>query len=212
MKSIRNVIIGGAPLSHEAAVALSEFPSNVFITYGMTETITHIALQQLDKNNEGIFKALPGITLSSDGRGCLVIDAPYLKGNQITNDLVEMVGTGAFRWLGRLDNVINSGGVKISPEVVERTLENTFNEINLHHRFVVSAVPDALLGDKIVLVIESNSVDELLNKTLFKQMEAVLQAYSRPKKILVLPEFPQTNTGKIDRFGIRKIISEQPQN
>jgi o-succinylbenzoate---CoA ligase len=212
MMAIRNVIIGGAPMSHDAAVALSHFPFSVYVTYGMTETISHIALQRLGQSNTGIFTALPGVTLSADERGCLVIDAPYLNEKQTTNDLVQMVDAKAFRWLGRLDNVINSGGVKISPESIERALESAFSKINLHHRFVVSSVPDAFLGDKIVLVIESSDIDEPLKKTLFKQMEQTLQSYSRPKKILVLPKFPETNTGKIHRLGIRKIISEQQQN
>lgn len=212
MSSIRNVIIGGAPLSGDATGTLSGFPSHVYLTYGMTETISHMALQRLDNTNDGVFKALPGISLSVDGRGCLVIEAPYLDGKQITNDLVDLVGPESFRWLGRVDNVLNSGGVKISPEAIERVIESVFDRLNLHHRFVVSACSDAALGDKIVLVLESELVDEVLNETLFKQMESLLQAYSRPKKILVLPSFPETNTGKIDRLGIKKFINERPRN
>jgi O-succinylbenzoic acid--CoA ligase len=209
MNSIRNMIIGGAPLEKQVAHELNAFSCACYATYGMTETISHIALQRLNgKDASDLFTTLPSITVAVDDRNCLAIRTPYLQEEIITNDIVELVASRRFRWIGRWDNIINSGGVKISPEEIEEVIESVFLRINLHRRFVISSIPDPALGHKMVLVIEGEIPDKAYEKSLFEHFQKELTVYRRPKEIWHLPFFPQTNTGKIDRNGIKKMLSD----
>ena len=149
---IKTVIIGGAPVSYQLRQKLKDCPNRLFATYGMTETITHVAVQDLKSSD--YFEALPGISLELDARGCLVIDAPRITEKKIvTNDLVELDGQ-KFRWLGRYDHVINSGGVKVIPEEVERALAPYIRQ-----RFFVTGTPHDQLGEIVTLVVEGQLVD-----------------------------------------------------
>ena len=121
---IDNMIIGGAPLApaDEQRIIDSGIPS--FATYGMTETCSHVALRRLGSE---CFSALPGFRFSADPRGCLVINSETMSfGQLVTNDIVELDSPQAFRWRGRFDNVINSGGLKISPEEIEKKIAHLF--------------------------------------------------------------------------------------
>lgn len=183
---VQKIIIGGAKLNPALADALKPFSTEVYETYGMTETITHIAAKKVQ---ETAFSVLPGIHIATDGRNCLVIEAPRLSDEKIiTNDVVEIIEGNKFIWLGRFDNVINSGGVKLFPEKIEEKLSG-----KIPHRFFVIGKPDATLGEKLILVIEGepypieSSVFDTLNK------------YEKPKEILFVPKFSETETGKIKR-------------
>lgn len=208
LSSIDTVIVGGSAVSSEIIRRLDAFSTRIFATYGMTETLSHVALRRLNgPDRSDLFHALPGVTLDVDHRGCLKIEVSYLQRNVITNDLVELVGESAFRWLGRADFVINSGGVKVSPEAVEARLESFKTGLNLHGRFVVSSVPDSELGERIVLVVEGTTLDEDARLELFAAFRKELPRFERPKEIFSIPRFPETATGKIDRLFIRKLLS-----
>jgi O-succinylbenzoic acid--CoA ligase len=132
---------------------------------------------------------LPGIGVSIDDRNCLIIDAPRLSDAKIvTNDVVELQDGNKFVWLGRFDNVINSGGVKLFPERIEEKLGG-----KIPYRFFVIGKPDASLGEKLVLVIESNPYE--IETSLFEGLDK----YEKPKEILFIPKFSETETGKIKR-------------
>ncbi|MEL6976647.1 MAG: O-succinylbenzoic acid--CoA ligase, partial [Bacteroidota bacterium] len=172
-----------------------------FETYGMTETITHIAFRSLNGQTEKVFQTLPQVTVSADARGCLVINAPRISSELIvTNDLVELVSENQFKWLGRIDSVINSGGVKIIPEKVESTLAN-----HLTQRFFITGVPDPTLGQKVVLVVEGAALSDKQSEHLKSSFQK-LEKFERPKDIVFVPKFLETGTGKVQRSQTLDLI------
>jgi O-succinylbenzoic acid--CoA ligase len=184
---VRKLIIGGGPLYPELESRLERFDTRVYETYGMTETVSHVALRNVHPALEGFFHALEGVHFSTDSRNCLVVHAPdWGHESLITNDVVELNSATSFVWNGRYDFVINSGGLKIHPESLEKQLKN-----QLSTNFFVAGVPDDLLGEKAVLVVEAEkeiSIDL-----------SVVDRYRRPKKIYYLPNFVYTPSGKINR-------------
>jgi O-succinylbenzoic acid--CoA ligase len=187
LKHVKKLIVGGSLISPALEKELMKLPTEVYETYGMTETVTHIAAKRV---GEKVFTVLPGVTISYDDRNCLVIHAPKIIADEtvVTNDLVELVNENQFKFLGRIDNVINSGGVKIMPEQVEHKLSGLINK-----RYFIAPKEDAELGQKVVLVVEGESFD--IDKTVFD----VLDKYERPKEILFVPKFKETENGKILR-------------
>jgi O-succinylbenzoic acid--CoA ligase len=206
-KRIRKAIIGGAPLSIESKKQLEEIPTQFYATYGMTETISHIALQQLNgMNASDVYTVLPDILISLDDRQCLCIKAPYLEELIVTNDLVELINHQQFRWLGRIDHVINSGGVKIILDSLENKIQTILHLQRLHYRFFLTGVPDHLLGEKLVMIIEGKLTDTQTN-ALILLLKEHLTPYEVPKSILSVNEFVLTSTGKIDRKKTREILT-----
>lgn len=200
LEGIKTLIIGGAPVSSLIISSIKNIKTEVYETYGMTETITHIALKKLNNfssksNFNTFFKILPNITISKDERDCLVIAAPQLTKEKIrTNDVVKLHSINEFEWLGRYDNIINSGGVKINPEQVEKKLKNV-----IENRFFIASEKDNVLGEKVVLYIESSTVvsHEVISNKI-KDIKGISN-YERPKKIILVPQFIQTTSGKIKR-------------
>ena len=262
LHQIKSLIVGGAPLSDTLKEQLRNpvqlpdrgtqmttgllglppsdtnqlFTTAVFETYGMTETITHVAVKRVvapqylensgqktrasSENNpssidvdkaieadngvgasntfrsvssQDTFKALPEVTFSVDARGCLMIDAPKITDTPIvTNDVVRLISETEFQWLGRYDNVINSGGIKLFPERIEAKLASLISA-----RFFVAGIPDEKLGERLVLFIEGESGTEKLLQEI-RETER-LDAFEVPKQIIQLKEFRMTANGKIRR-------------
>lgn len=183
---IKKLIVGGAKLDQNVKNQIGDSMCEVYETYGMTETITHIAAKKI---TEDFFTALPHATISVDTRGCLVIDAPSVNPDKlVTNDLIELKANNQFKWLGRADNVINSGGIKLFPEQIEEKLNPYFE-----NRFFVIGKEDMVLGNKLVLVIESEPFE--IDSKIFE----VLSIYEKPKEIQFVTKFKETPTGKILR-------------
>jgi len=201
---IKKLIIGGGAISPELEQKLWRLPNEIYATYGMTETLTHIAvkpvnekaMQNFYQHNERIdsYRIFPGIHIKTDRRGCLVIDAPQLNNEKvITNDLVEIIDAKHFRWLGRYDNIINTGGVKLIPEQIEQKIK-----LLIAKPFFIGALPDDKLGQKVVLFIEG-----LIDKDILKNnISQILSGYEIPKEIFCLDTFVRTDTGKIKRFAV----------
>lgn len=193
LSQIKKLIIGGASINHNLSKLLQSIPTEAYATYGMTETCSHIALQRINGNNpDALFHLLPGISISTNNHGCLYINAPELLEKPVeTTDLVELHSPTEFTILGRVDNVINSGGIKISPENLE-------SQISLLLGVDCLVVPqqDELLGQKLVLVIETNSKPTLnkLNKLKHK-----LEKHLCPKFVCLIEKFPRKESMKIDR-------------
>ncbi|MFD1003166.1 AMP-binding protein [Ohtaekwangia kribbensis] len=210
LNSIGCVIIGGAPLNQEIIHELQAYSCIFYATYGMTETISHIALQTLNGiNASSVFRALPGIALAIDERGCLTIDAHHLPEKIVTNDLVELKDNHAFLWLGRWDNVINSGGIKIIPEHLESRMMNTLYECGILRPFFIASVPDKKLGEKITLLLEGEALDEEKKYIIHQKIKQTFSSYETPKDIITLPKFLYTNTDKIDRRKTIEMITKR---
>ena len=195
---MKAVIIGGAVVSDTLQASIQKIKAPVYATYGMTETVSHIALKRLNGDKaSSYFTVLPGIGIQRDERECLVIKAPYLPETIVTNDLVEIIDRNTFHWLGRWDNVINSGGIKVMPEKIEAEIGKIFNSLNVHQNYFVHGIPDKRLGSKIILVVEGeffvkkNEVLDALYQTFSK--------YEVPREIISIPNFAYTSTGKINR-------------
>ncbi|MGV8828702.1 MAG: AMP-binding protein [Breznakibacter sp.] len=194
---IKTIIVGGAPCSNALRQSLAG--SNIWETYGMTETVSHIALRKI---GEAWFYPLQDVFLSVEARGCLCIDAPGITHCRlVTNDVVELQPDGRFRFLGRADHVINSGGIKHFPEELEIKLAGCFSV-----PYFLIGLPDASLGEKIVLVLEIDVVDEA---GILEKLKTLLDKYEIPKAVMALNPFPHTGNGKIDRPAIRRCLLEK---
>jgi O-succinylbenzoic acid--CoA ligase len=196
---IKAILIGGARVDESQLKTIKTIKSPIYATYGMTETISHIALQKINEQpEESYFTTLPGIKINTDQRGCLVINAPYLYDTVITNDLVKVHSDKTFSWIGRWDNVINTGGIKVSPEKIECEIQQIMDSLKMNQTFLVSGISDHVLGEKIILIIEGKTDKKNWGKilTLCKQ---TFSKYEIPKEIFTLEKFIYTKNEKIDR-------------
>lgn len=191
--NVKKMIIGGVKINPSLEKQLSRLPTEAYETYGMTETITHIAAKKI---GEKAFTVLPHVTISYNEDNCLVIHAPRISEEVIvTNDMVELVNENQFVFLGRFDNIVNSGGIKLIPEQIEDKLSGRIDA-----RFFVTGIPDEKLGEKLVLVIEGEK--HPLDEGIFD----LLDKYERPKEILFVLKFEETGNGKIMRKEILKTL------
>tara|TARA_R110002049_G_scaffold82223_11_gene209330 strand:+ start:4213 stop:5280 length:1068 start_codon:yes stop_codon:yes gene_type:complete len=205
LNKIKKLIVGGGVVSNKLQKSLESLSTEVYATYGMTETITHIAVKKLNKltlenKNKEFYKILPNTTIYIDERNCLVIKNSKVSNKIIfTNDVVRLVSNTQFEWLGRFDNVINSGGIKLHPEKIEEKLSKIIEE-----RFFVTGIPDEKLGEKLVLIIES-SVCLTLLKDKIKELD-ILSKFEIPKDIYFVDNFIETETKKIQRKKTMDLI------
>lgn len=187
LMTIGNLIIGGGAIDDRLAHELAGFPNRVWSTYGMTETLSHIALRRLSgPGATEWYTPLPGVGLSLTEDSCLVIDAPAVHdGRLVTNDIAEMAPDGRFKILGRKDNVICSGGLKIQAEEVERLLR-----AHLREPFIITKRRDEKFGEVVVLLTESD-VDAARDVC-----QRVLPKYWQPRAYVHTDRIPLTETGK----------------
>lgn len=214
LRQVRHLIIGGGAISTPLAQRLADFPNFVWSTYGMTETLSHIAMRRINgPEASDAYIPLSGVSLGSDSRGCLTINAPDIVPHElVTNDVVQWVpspskaSTSAphFRIVGRLDNVICSGGIKVQAEEVERILEP-----HISAPFMVSWFADDRLGQAVSLVVQTSapqyekpsapSTHVFSEASLLELCRSLLPRYWVPKHILFVPQLPRTQTGKVRR-------------
>lgn len=196
--SIKNLLIGGGAVDPTLAAELKLFPNNVYSSYGMTETLSHIALRKL--NGVSVtenYIPFESVTLSLSEDNTLIIDAPLVSAEKLyTNDVVEIKKDGSFRIVGRRDNVVNSGGVKIQIEEVEMLLKPFISV-----PFAISSLSDVKFGEILVLVVETNFD--------ITQIEDKLPAYYLPKKVIEIETIPLTETGKVSRVVLKRILLEE---
>ena len=201
LECINTLIVGGAAVTHSLHHELQNLSVKVFETYGMTETVSHVAVKAHNHtraSDESGFKTLPDVTVSQDERKCLVIEAPKLfSGTVKTNDIVEMLAKDEFKILGRFDNIINSGGVKLHPETIEAKLSDKIDQ-----RFFMASEPDEALGEKLILVLESDS--NTLDSAVFDELDK----FEIPKDIKCVPKFFETETRKIQRQKTLETINQ----
>ena len=213
---IRNLIIGGAAVSEKLKSQISRELStinhqpstNIYETYGMSETLSHIALKQVFPVQEDYFTIFNDVEISVDERNCLKIFAPKLNPEVLqTNDIVELMHFDSaqgdkkqFKFLGRFDNVINSGGVKIFAEELENLVKK-----HISQDLVFIGKPDETLGEKLVLVVEGEKDENLKSEILNLKFE---NKFHIPKEILFLEKFPRAENGKILRKEILKFLAD----
>lgn len=204
VRGIRHLLIGGGAIDASLEQELRSFPGAVWSTYGMTETLSHIALRRISASaGDGgpcevspWYTPLPGVRLHQNAEGCLVIDAPRVSAETlVTHDMAELLPDGRFRILGRLDNVICTGGVKVQIEQVEALLRP-----DLGDTFLITSRPDPLYGETVVM-LTTRPVDE----TVFR----VLPPYWKPRHIITVPSLPFTATGKPDRAEAKRIAKSK---
>lgn len=193
---INKILLGGAPVSNELIEKLAHCKSAVYESFGMTETMSHFAIRSLNQPKTDVFTCLPGVSIDSES-GLLSLSIPSLGIHHLkTTDEIEQVGENQFRWLGRCDFAINSGGLKFHPEQLEQKIGQI-----LKTRFFFAGEPDEELGQRIVLFVEG----EKLEQAQLDSIKNSLEKYENPKHIYFIDTFVETQSGKINRIKTQAI-------
>lgn len=199
VSNLGKILLGGAPVNLALAERIKAFDVPVFQSYGMTETVSHVALKALngpEASDSYVF--LPGMEFGKDERGCLFVSGAVTSNQKIqTNDLVEIQGN-VFQWIGRADNVINSGGVKIVLDQTDQRIAQVFHDLGIPNAFFCWWEPDEKLGQKLVLVIE-NALDNERDEKLPAEIRSRVSTYENPKHIYFAKAFAKTATDKVDK-------------
>lgn len=192
------LIIGGSKVDSNLENKLTSFNTTFYETFGMSETLTHVAIRQLNGEKKSLyFKILDGFDWDITTNDCLQVSAEHIKDSPIiTKDLIERIDEDHFLWLGRVDNVINTGGIKVYPETIERKLSASIKQ-----PFIISKRKDDKLGEKVIIYFE-----EIHRKYFETNPPAFLElsVFERPKEINFIDNFPRNNNGKI----IRTLLNE----
>lgn len=202
-----NILIGGSPIPPMLRRRIAISGLNAWETYGMTETASHVALRKVEEDDTLPFKTLPEITVELSDAGCLVINVPDTD-KIITNDLAEVFSSTEFRILGRADNCIISGGIKIIPELLEAKL-GPF----IAFKYCLTSMADSKWGERLILVVEksgSTLSDEIIKKAVAVRLEQYKKSLNlgvkAPKEIIVVDSFPTTANGKLDRKSLKAML------
>jgi len=195
-KKVDTIIVGGGKMDSSLEEKLKDWPNRIFESFGMTETVSHIGLRRVNGSDaSAFFEVLPNIEIERDEENCLVIRSESIpKSPLTTKDIVEIEEGKMFKWIGRSDNMINSGGVKIIPEVLEKLVKPLINT-----SFFFAGVPDDQLGERVTLVMESQPLSEMDEDELMKDLRKELHKFEVPKEIHYVPAFEETESGKIHR-------------
>ncbi len=191
--SIKKVLVGGSAISNNLEQQMQQCTNQVFATYGMTETITHVAVRSVNGAHPSLnFQALPGVRFSTEENHCLIIEAAHLDNEKIvTNDIVRLSSAHTFQFLGRMDNVINSGGIKFFPEEIEIKIGNLLTE-----NYFIAKETDEALGEKMILYVESEIWDKEKKTQFISELKMQLKPFEIPKEIRFVSQFDRTESGK----------------
>ena len=197
LMQIRHLIIGGGAIDDALAAELKSFPNAVWSTYGMTETLSHIALRRLSgPDTSDWYTPFPSVHLSLSSDGCLIIDAPEVcPESLVTNDIATLSQGQRFRILGRRDNIICSGGLKIQAEELERQLRP-----HLRVPYLITKRPDEKFGEIVVLRTEGSIAG------VRECCERILPRFHRPRAYLHVSHIPLTATGKPARHEAELLV------
>lgn len=194
LTQIKNVLIGGAPLNESLEEKIKELPNSFYQSFGMTETYSHFAIRNIKKESD--FKLLKGVTAEISIENTLIVSIPKLKVFKLTTNDVVDIKENKFTWLGRADNTINSGGIKIQPELIEKKIRENGTITN---SFIISSIKSTKLGEELLLIVEGES--SKLKKDNFRY----LSKYKQPKRIIHIKQFSRTEvSSKIKRKDIDK--------
>ncbi|WP_238784220.1 AMP-binding protein [Blattabacterium cuenoti] len=204
LKYIKILLIGGCSIPNFLEEKLKNISSTIcYATYGMTETLGHIAVRRINGSNRSIYyKSFGDIYLKKDKRNCLKIFSSCSMDSWIqTNDIVSIKSDNEFYWIGRYDNIINSGGIKIIPELIEKNISFFIPD----RRYFISSISDKILGEKLILVIEGDPFKLKIPKNFF----CGKNKFYKPKKIFFITHFTETLLGKINRNMIMKKLIQK---
>jgi len=202
---IEKLIIGGAAVAERLKKKIKGNPTQIFETYGMSETLSHIALKKLNPKEEEYFQLFNHIKISTDARNCLRIEAPDLHPEIIqTNDVVELKNHREFKFLGRTDHIINSGGAKIFPEVLESMAKK-----EISNEIVFIGLPDEKYGQKLVAVVEGNKSENTEQHILNLPYE---KSFHKPKEVIFVQNIPRTANGKVNRLQLQTQLEKIHHN
>ncbi len=197
----KGLLIGGAPVSPALVSHLQAVETPVYETYGMTETVSHVALRRLNGPTQtDYFQGLPGVRFGLDQEGCLRLRAPVTHDEWLqTRDLAELLSPRTFRWLGRADRTLNSGGVKVQPERVEALLAPLWHAWQLRQRYFVAGTAEPILGTQVTLFVEGTLPPQWPIGQLEARLRECLPRFEAPRRVIYLPNFIMTASGKIDQ-------------
>jgi Acyl-CoA synthetases (AMP-forming)/AMP-acid ligases II len=200
LKNIKILLIGGSSISNLLLKKLQCVSTVCYATYGMTETSGHIAIKRINGFKQSIcYQTFQDVSLSIDNRNCLKIFSPFCINSFVqTNDIVHIISKNTFIWIGRYDNIINSGGIKIIPELIEKKISSF---IPCNKRFFVSSIPDNILGEKLILIIEGYPFQLYIPDNIFDKK------FYKPKNVFFIPSFTENLLDKFKRKEtVKKII------
>jgi O-succinylbenzoic acid--CoA ligase len=211
LDGMKAVIVGGGAVSSRLKQMVQLLQCPVYETFGMTETATHIALRNINGSQTvPNFQPLPGVNIGQDASGCLTVEGAITNFERlVTNDVIKLLRDGTFEWLGRFDNMINSGGVKVFPETVEQEISRLDLSSFGITACLVTGLPDARLGQCVVALFEGQVLTEAQRVNLLEQLQKRLQPYNMPRRLFMLPQFVRNKNGKIDRTRTLALRTEQ---
>lgn len=195
LESFDKILLGGGAVSQDLEHKLSQFSTQFFLGYGMTETMSHVALRPLGIIGNTYYKACPNIHFSTSDEDALIIHAPnLLETPLLTNDIVKLLDDRHFEWLGRKDFIINSGGIKLNPFKIEKKIEHL-----IPFPYYIVGIDDNTYGQRPCLYIEST--EKIDKEQLHKKIRVCVHKYEIPNEIRVVPKFEHTKNGKIKRLS-----------
>jgi len=200
LNQAKAIIIGGAAVNESLLALIQSIKTPVYSTYGMTETVSHIALKRLNSNKNENYVCLPSIKIDKDERDCLTVEHAITNHIKIiTNDIIELISPTEFQFLGRADDVINSAGVKIFPQNVENELAIPLKNIGYEDEFFIHKKPHPQFGDSVILVVKASFTSEMFQE-LKLNYKSKLSKYYFPVDFVAINDFVYTQSGKIDKL------------
>lgn len=213
LNSAKAIIIGGAAVNDAILEKVQTIYRPVYVTYGMTETLTHIAIRRINgSEKDDFFNTLDGVDVKLNDESCLMIKSKTTDNEWITtNDVAEIINGSSFVLHGRIDNVINSGGVKIQLEKIEKATELVLKKLKtdeqkLDGRYFVFSLPNEKLGERLIFVLEKEtneafpSRDDATKIDILQSFKEILPKFEVPKEVFFVEKMIETPTGKIDKI------------
>ena len=206
LNKMRAILVGGAGVEPSLLREIEQLTAPVYLTYGMTETASHMALRRLNGPEASPhYRVLPGLHLGQDERGCLTVRGDVTNDELVvTNDRIELVDKHTFDWLGRVDFVINSGGVKVQAEKVEQVLDVALAELGESRRAFVAGQADERLGQAVTAYVEGTPLAAAAEQRLLALLRERLGKHELPKGVVYVPAFQTTASGKLDRAATQR--------
>ncbi len=206
LQSIENIIVGGGPLSTPAQSQLAQFNNHSYATYGMTETVSHIALKPINELlNQQPFIILGDVQIKASNEGTLMVQSKITDNQWLTTtDIVELLSSNQFFWRGRKDFIINSGGIKLNPETIENEIIQLLPTTTEALSLFVGSLPDKKLGRAAVLVVQGVWSEKWMEHLL--HIRPKFKKHNFPKQVLFMKSLPHTQNGKINRIELNRLI------